>query len=60
MIGSNVGEMLSAAGRDRREAQAAVWDEVFHLMRGGTTKRQMLEIAQTRASELRPENEKKK
>lgn len=52
--------MLSAAGRDRREAQAEVWEEVFHLMRGGTTKRQMLEIAQTRASELRAENEKKK
>lgn len=56
MLGSNVVEMMAEAARDRRAARADVWDEVWHLMQSGSSKREIMRIAQTRAQELRNEN----
>jgi hypothetical protein len=53
MFGTNVGAILQKAGKDRREAQAEVWDEVWHLIRNGATKKELLAIADDMAKQLR-------
>lgn len=53
MFGHNVGEMMRAADRDQREAQARVWDEVAAMIASGMDRRKIAAACRVNADDLR-------